>query len=265
MKAPALFVSHGSPMTALESGPYHEALAKFGASHPKPSGIVVVSGHWEEGPPLGVSSWARHELIYDFYGFPPELYQVTYPAPGDPQLAGEVAGLLANRSIPTNLRPDRGLDHGAWVPLRLMYPAADVPVVALSQPARRTPQQLFHLGEALQPLRSRGVMILGTGGVVHNLRMLRRAGGSGVDAWASEFDQWFKEKLDRRDWEALFSYRTEAPHAREAAPTTEHFDPLFLTLGAAGSDDELHHLYEGIEMGNMSLRTFSFEPAEPAA
>lgn len=248
-------------MTALESGPYHEALGKFGAAHPKPAGIVVVSGHWEQGPPLGVTAWRQHELIYDFYGFPPELYRLTYPAPGDPHLAREVERLLEKGSIPSKPQPNRGLDHGAWVPLRLLYPAADVPVVELSQPQVRSPRELFRIGEMLASLREQGVMILGTGGIVHNLRMLRRAENAPADQWAVEFDRWFKSKLETHDWEALFDYREEAPYAREAAPTTEHFDPLFVTLGAAGPDDRLDHIYEAIEMGNMSLRTFSLGAA----
>src|SRR4051812_39850498 len=137
MRAPALFVSHGSPMTALESGPYHEALSKFGAAHAKPAGIVIVSGHFEQGPPLAVTAWTRHKLIYDFYGFPPELYALDYPAPGDPDLALEVQRVLGEQSIACRLETDRGLDHGAWVPLRLLYPDPDVPVVELSQPKLR--------------------------------------------------------------------------------------------------------------------------------
>jgi 4,5-DOPA dioxygenase extradiol len=261
MRAPALFVSHGSPMTALESGPYHEALRNFGRTHAKPRAIVVVSGHWEQGPPLSVTAWRQHPLIYDFYGFPPELYQVTYPAPGDPAVAQEVSRLLGKHSIECKLQTNRGLDHGAWVPLRIMYPAADVPVVELSQPQVRTPRQLFKMGEMLAALRDQGIMIVGTGGVVHNLRMLRRMENTPPDSWAVEFDQWFKNRLESRDWEALFAYQQKAPFAREAAPTTEHFDPLFVTLGAAGKDDDLHHIYEAIEMGNMSLRTFAMEAA----
>lgn len=261
MLAPALFVSHGSPMTAVESGPYHDALREFGASHPKPRAIVAVSGHWEQGPPLGVTAWTGHDLIYDFYGFPPELYRLTYPVPGSPEIAREVVRLLGEHSIECRPQANRGLDHGVWVPLRLMYPAADVPVVQLSQPQVRTPRQLFRLGEMLAPLRDQGVMIMGTGGVVHNLRMLQGFEKTNPVDWAVEFDQWFKKRLEARDWEVLFSYREKAPYAREAAPTTEHFDPLFVALGAAGKGDELHHIYEAIHMGNMSLRTFSLEAA----
>ena len=261
MKAPALFVSHGSPMTALESGAYHEALGKFGAAHPKPRAVVVVSGHWEHGPPLDITAWRQHPLLYDFYGFPPELYELRYPAPGDPQLARQVVQLLGKHSISCNPQLNRGLDHGAWVPLRLLYPDASVPVVQLSQPQVRTPRQMFRMGEMLKPLRDEGVMILGTGGVVHNLRMLQRGRNAPPDDWAAEFDQWFKKRLENRDWDALFDYREKAPFARVAAPTSEHFDPLFVALGATGPVDTLHHIFEDIQMGNMSLRTFSMESA----
>jgi len=253
VRAPAVFISHGSPMTALDSGSYFRALRAFGERHPARAAIVV-SGHWEEGPPVRVASSPHPPMIYDFYGFPQELYQVGYPAPGDPELALEIAGLLAASGVDASLDPRRGFDHGVWTPLRMLFPSANVPVIPLSLPVERSPRSLHALGSILAPLRERGIWILGSGGIVHNLSLPRPAAPDApAEAWAAEFDGWIKRAIETRDIEALFAYRTAAPYARQAAPTTDHFDPLFVILGAAGAGPA-EWIYEGFQYAHMSLR-----------
>jgi len=172
MRSPALFVSHGSPMIAIEDDPWGRALGGFAARLPRPRAAVVVSGHFEEREPVRVTASAAPETIHDFYGFPDALYRIRYPAPGDPALARRVAALLGGAGFAAELDPSRGLDHGAWVPLRFLYPDATVPVVQVSQPAPRSPETMLALGAALAPLRDDGVALVGTGGVVHNLRRI---------------------------------------------------------------------------------------------
>ncbi|HEY6146483.1 MAG TPA: class III extradiol ring-cleavage dioxygenase, partial [Thermoanaerobaculia bacterium] len=234
MKAPALFFSHGAPTLAIEPGDYGRALERFGRGlTPRPRGIVVFSGHFEEPPPARATSAARPALIYDFGGFPDEMYRIEYPAPGDPRLAADVAGLLQKAGIPSALDPARGWDHGLWVPLRMAFPGADVPIVEVSQPAGASPRELLAIGAALAPLRERGVVIAGSGGIVHNLRRVKFGGdGAAVDGWAKEFDDWVAERLAAMDVESLARYRSDAPHAALAVPTAEHFNPLFVALGS---------------------------------
>lgn len=219
----------------------------------------MVSAHWEAPGPLRVNAAPRPELIYDFSGFPQELYRLDYPAPGSPVLAAEIVETLAAAGLHTALETARGWDHGVWVPLRLGFPEATLPVVELSLPVPRTPELLLAVGRALQPLRERGVLIFGSGGIVHNLGLLRWGGEDApVDDWARTFDEWVMGRVLAGDLEALASYRLRAPHADRAVPTSEHFDPLFVVLGAAaGARADL--IYEGIRYGNLSLRSFALE------
>lgn len=253
---PAAFVSHGSPMVAVESGAFQDALRNFGASL-KPSAILVVSAHWDSGATISITSGERNTLIYDFGGFPRDLYELKYDAPGSPALAREVASLLQPH-FQLVLDPHRGLDHGAWVPLRLMFPTAEIPVAELSIPTSLSPQTLFEIGRLLEPLRARGVLILGSGGIVHNLRTVDfRNQHSPAQSWAADFDRWFAETIAARDDEALFNYRS-VPNAPLAVPTPEHFVPVFVVLGAARNSDALAIIYEGFEYGTLSMRSFSF-------
>ncbi|MBI4892716.1 MAG: dioxygenase [Acidobacteria bacterium] len=257
MSEPAVFVSHGSPMAALEIGAYQDALAAFGQRN-RPQAVVVVSAHWETGREVKVASAERQHLIYDFGGFPRQLYEVQYPAVGAPAAAQRVAELLAAAGVRVELDAERGLDHGVWVPLSLMFPQVDVPVVALPVPMLMTPSELVRVGEALRPLREEGVMILGSGGIVHNLRRLnwnRRQ--APVEGWAAEFDTWFAEKLEAWDVPALARYAQDAPQAQWAVPTTEHFHPVFVTLGAAGERPQVEWIHQGFEYGTLSMRSFA--------
>ena len=253
------FVSHGSPMVALADDDYTRALRRFGAEAPRPRAVVCVSAHWQAPGPVRVSAAPRPSLIYDFFGFPPELYQLAYPAPGAPDLAAEVAARLADGGVPAVLDPARGLDHGVWVPLRLLYPEADVPVVAVSLPVPGAPADLLRAGAALEPLRDRDVLLLGSGGIVHNLGRLH-AEDAPVEAWARAFDDWVRARLDARDLEALVAYRRGAPHAALAAPTTEHFDPLFVVAGSTAGDDRVVDVYQGFRHGTLSMRSLAFQP-----
>lgn len=255
MPFPALFVSHGAPSAALEDDAYTRALGAWARGRPRPRAIVVVSAHGEAQGPPRVSSAAHPDLIFDFYGFPPPLYQLEYPAPGAPDLSREIAKALDAAGAEPVLDGVRGWDHGVWVPLLLLYPDADVPVIQLSLPVPRSPSSMLAMGAALAPFRDRGVLLLGTGGVVHNLRRL--GDGSGALPWAAAFDDWVAARLETLDVEALQSYATAAPHADLAVPTTEHLDPIFFVLGSRGPRDRAVGVYEGFRYGSLSLRSFA--------
>ena len=246
-------------MTALEKGSYAEALAQFGRSV-DPSAIAVISAHWQE-PGIRIAAAAHPELIYDFGGFPQELYEIKYDAPGSPTLAVEVAAQLKVAGFEAKLDERRGWDHGVWVPLRLMFPEARIPIVEISLPMRWAPQELFKVGKVLGGFRSKGVLVMGSGGIVHNLRLMNwREKDAPVDSWAREFQESVKEWVERRDFETLFQYEKAAPQAARAVPTPEHFAPLFPVLGAAGESAKLVPIFERVEHGNMSM--FSFQLAD---
>ena len=254
---PSMFVSHGSPMVVLETGPYQQALAAFG-KRTRPAAIVVISAHWGTTTEVEIASAERHHLIYDFGGFPPALYRLQYNVTGAPELAERIAQQLQPGRWQAHLNPARGLDHGVWVPLRLMYPGADIPTVEVSVPLSLSPEQLFSLGQCLAPLTGEGVLILGSGGIVHNLFLFR--GGpreQRPEPWAVEFDTWFKISLESGDIGGLLQYSQRAPHARLAVPTFEHFAPVFVTLGAAHRPATVEHIYEGFEYGHLSMRSFA--------
>ncbi len=254
--APAVFISHGSPMVALERGPFQDALAAFGRRvHSK--AIVAVSAHWGSSTSISISAAERYETIHDFGGFPPALYQLSYSPAGSPELAQRIASLFKSDGWP-EISTNRGLDHGVWIPLRLMYPEADIPVVQLSVPLDLTPQQLYDLGKTLQPLRAENIMIFGSGGIVHNLQLFR--GGpvdQPVEPWAKEFDDWFEAKLKAHKIDDLIRYQELAPHAELAVPTFEHFAPVFIVLGAASDSDKIESIFEGFQYGALSMRSFA--------
>jgi 4,5-DOPA dioxygenase extradiol len=259
-RAPALFVAHASPMLALEKEGQAAALRSFGRRFPGPTAIAVVSAHWEAPGPVRVTSHPRPPLIYDFGGFPRPLYELTYPAPGSPALAGEIVGLLSKAGIPAAEEPRRGWDHGVWIPISLLYPDADVPLVEISLPVPRDPGLVSRAGESLAPLRDRGVLVVGSGGIVHNLRFARLdRKDAPVDAWARDFDEWVRDRVARRDLGGLASYE-QAPGASRAVAESEHFDPLFFALGASRTDDDLVEVNRGFEYGNLSLSSYAFVP-----
>lgn len=251
---PALFISHGAPTIAIETDDFTRAVDAYGATLTGARAIAIVSAHWQAHD-VRVNAVAHPEMIYDFGGFPEALYRIRYEAPGDPTLAREIASLLGNAA----LEEERGWDHGLWVPLRIALPGANVPIVEIAQPASTTPEQLMNIGRALAPLRDRGVAIIGSGGIVHNLRALNRTGKNApVDDWARDFDTWVANQLADRDFATLSRYRELAPNAAMAVPTPEHFEPIFVTAGATRATDKLTTVYEGFHYGNLSMRTFAF-------
>ena len=255
---PAVFVSHGSPMMAIEKDPWGPALTAFAARLPKPRAVAVVSGHWEAPGPVRVTASPAPETMHDFAGFPEELSRIRYAARGDPGLAALIASLLGEAGFRAVTDPERGLDHGAWVPLGFLYPQADVPVVEISQPLRRKPEVALRMGAALSRLRDEGVLLLGTGGIVHNLARVGPGDDPGrVEGWASEFDAWIAGRLEAMDISGIASYRTAAPHARLAVPTPDHFDPIFVVLGSARSGERAETIHEGFRHGTLSMRSFA--------
>lgn len=256
-RSPVLFVSHGAPSVALEDNAYTRALSTWGATL-RPSAVVIVSAHWEQRQPARVTSAGQHQTLHDFSGFPAPLYQLRYPAPGHPALAAEIAGLLESAEVPALLDPSRPLDHGAWVPLRFLFPKADVPVVAVSLPWPREPRLIARIGEALCVLRDRGVVLVGSGGAVHNLSAIRFDDKDGpAQPWAKRFDAWIAARVAARDLESLLAWRKLAPDPDLAHPTTEHLDPIFFAAGAGGPSDRAETLHEGFQYGSVSMRTFA--------
>jgi 4,5-DOPA dioxygenase extradiol len=256
-RVPSLFLAHGSPMTVLDKD-FAGAVYKFTSRQRKLRAIVVVSAHWQVPGPLRVTSNPKPTLIYDFAGFPGWLYEIAYPGPGDRAAAQMVAVMLERAGMEARLDPDRGLDHGVWVPLSLAFPEATVPVIQVSLPLPSTPAMMLRMGQALAPLRSEHILLLATGGIVHNLARLQPDMDTPFpEPWAAQFDGWVREKVGALDAEALAGYAGLAPHAHAAAPTTEHFDPLLFTVGTALPGDVVYDIYDGFRYGTLSMRSFA--------
>ena len=258
MSMPALFISHGSPMLTLEpERPAHQFLKGAARHWPKPKAILAVSAHWETGAPE-VAATPQPATIHDFYGFPPALYAQQYPAPGAPALAQRVKSLLDAAGFPTRLDPERGLDHGAWSPLLLVYPQADIPVLQLSLQPHLGPAHHHALGRALAALREDNVLVMATGSMTHNLRMLDRRDSGPVAGWAQDFTDWMADRLIRRDDAALLDYRRQAPHAAMNHPTDEHLLPLYVALGAATPGVAAERLHASFAHGSLSMDSYLF-------
>ncbi|UGY90577.1 dioxygenase [Streptomyces gobiensis] len=233
-RMPVLYLSHGAPPLA-DDELWTGQLADWSARLPRPRAILIVSAHWESAPAtLGATTTVP--LVYDFHGFPERYFQVTYPAPGAPELAERIRGLLGAPGTPVHSAPERGLDHGAYVPLAEMYPDADIPVLQLSMPTL-VPERLLELGRRLAPLREEGVLVIGSGFFTHNLReLVWGAGPDEAPQWSREFDAWGRERLADGDLDALLDFEHKAPAGRIAHPRTEHFAPLFVALGAGEAE-----------------------------
>ena len=228
-RMPTLFLAHGAPML-LDDKAWVGQLADWARALPRPKAILMVSAHWEERP-LTIGAITKVPLVYDFFGFPDRFYKLQYASPGAPELAARVRALLGAAKIPVADEPARGLDHGAYIPLMCMYPAADIPVLQISMPSLE-PKALFAIGAAFEALRDEGVLIVGSGFLTHNMRSF----GLPTPSWASEFDSWTREVLARGDVDSLLDYRKKGPAVQMALPTHEHFVPVVLAAGAAGSD-----------------------------
>jgi 4,5-DOPA dioxygenase extradiol len=262
---PTLFLSHGSPMFAVEAGLASRAWTALGRSLPRPRAVLIASAHWETSVPM-LTGNPRPETIHDFGGFPEALYRERYPAPGAPDLAAEAVALLKEAEITAGIDGCRGLDHGAWVPLKWMYPQHDIPVVQLSvQPELGTAHHL-RLGRALSPLASRDVLIIGSGHTTHNLRdwMANRQRDEPL-RYVESFAKWLKQQLETHDADAVVAYRDRAPDAARAHPTEEHFLPLLVAWGAAGTDARAERLLSAIDGGALALDSYRFQQAAAMA
>jgi 4,5-DOPA dioxygenase extradiol len=260
-RMPVVFFGHGSPMNALEGNRYAEAWGEVGRRLPRPRAILCVSAHWTTRG-TGVTAVERPRTIHDFYGFPPELYALQYPAPGDPRLAARVRELLA----PLEVHADRewGLDHGSWAVLRFAYPQADVPVVQLSLDLSRPASHHYELGRRLAPLRNEGVLLAASGDVVHNLRVMNRAPGMPAFDWAARFNARVRDCLERGAHAPLVAWEEEGDDARMSVPTPEHYLPLLYCLGALAPGEPVWIPVDGIELGSVSMLCAVFGAAAPA-
>ena len=257
-RQPSIFVSHGSPTLPLEHSPAVDFLRGLGTALGRPEAILVASAHWDTDRPA-VSGAKQPETIHDFYGFPPELYRLRYPAPGAPQVAQRAAGLLKSQGLPADIDPGRGLDHGAWTSLYHMYPEADIPVAQISIQSDLGPAHHVRLGEALKPLRDEGVLIMASGGATHNLRELSYQRGNPVpQPWVVEFNEWLADAILSGRREDLVDYRSRAPHAVRNHPTDEHLIPLFVALGA-GIGAAAKRLHSSISSGVISMDAYRFD------
>ncbi len=274
MDLPSLFVSHGSPMIALEPGAAGAFMQRLGpaidAAFGRPRAVLAVSAHTAARQPFLLAA-ARHETVHDFGGFPPALYALRYDAPGAPTLAVDVEAKLAAAGIAAPRIDEGGLDHGIWTVLRYLYPQADVPVLPLALVPDMPPAQLFALGEALAALRAEGVLVLGTGSITHNLRLAFAARpprtdvrhdadttASGEIPESRAFRSWFAERSAALDWDALFDYRRRAPHAALMHPTDEHLLPWYVAAGAGGRSAAPLRLYEGVSLSSLGMDSYAF-------
>ena len=255
--APSIFVSHGPPTMVVDDLPACEFLRDLGRTLERPAAVLCVSAHWDTSTPR-LGSAARPETIHDFYGFPAELYRLGYAAPGAPEVAARALALLRDAGIDGGLDPARGLDHGIWEPLMLMYPDADVPVVPLSIQSRAGAPAHLALGQALAPLRRDGVLLLASGTAVHNLAQFRQDSDQVAD-WARRFDDWLADRLRAGAVDEVVAYRPRAPDAAMAHPSEDHFLPLLVALGAGGAGARGRALHRGFAYGSLSMAAYAFE------
>jgi 4,5-DOPA dioxygenase extradiol len=252
-RMPILFVGHGSPMNAIEKNDYTEALTKIGKNIPKPRAILVVSAHWlTEG--TWVTEMNRPKTIHDFHGFPQALFDIQYPAPGCPEIAKRILDVSSPK-----IQGDQGtwgLDHGTWSVLRHMYPDATIPVLQLSLNISEKPEYHENLGKQLAQLRENGVLIIGSGNLVHNLRQIRWESNAKPFDWAIEYDEWIKARLLARDFSAVLNDFHSTTAGKLSIPTLDHYYPLHYTLGAATEKDELKFEYSKIQNGSISMLSF---------
>lgn len=262
---PSMFVPHGSPTFVVESGIAAARLANAAGRLPRPpQAIVVVSAHWDTPQPM-VGAAELPETIHDFWGFPDKLYELRYPARGGPALAEAIVAGLGAAGFPAAI-DHRGLDHGAWIPLKLMFPAADIPVVPLSIQSRLGPEHHYRLGQALAPLLGDDVLLLASGNLTHNLRDVQfaRIGSGSTPRYVREFADWTWQRIEAGDTAALFDYRRQAPGAERAHPTDDHLLPLFVALGAAGAGARPERLHSGIDYHVLAMDAYAFHPGTGA-
>ncbi|HWM48972.1 MAG TPA: class III extradiol ring-cleavage dioxygenase [Xanthobacteraceae bacterium] len=259
MRTPTLFISHGSPMLAIEPSPAREFLIDYGRQLARPRAIVIASAHFGTSRPAVVGD-AKPGMIYDFGGFPDALREIVYPAPGDPVVAMKVAGLLEAAGFAPAVVAQRGFDHGAWVPLSLMFPDADVPVVQLALQPRLGPAHHVALGRAIASLKTEDILVIGSGSASHNLQAfwLSRGDDGAPPEWVQQFDGWVRERVQAGDVDALVAYRDRAPFARDNHPSEEHFLPLHVAIGAAGEGARGELIHSSHANGVLSMDAYVF-------
>ncbi|MBC7283118.1 class III extradiol ring-cleavage dioxygenase [Hoeflea sp.] len=267
---PALFISHGSPDTVIADTQAAAWLRKLAADLQRPRAIVVASAHFEVTGGVMVSSAPNPETIHDFGGFAPELYAMQYPAPGDPELARRIVRDLLAAGFNSRTSESRGFDHGVWVPLKLIYPDADIPVVSVSVDPSKGPEYHVRLGQALAGLGAEGILVIGSGSFTHNLGEAFKALRSGqrqlaVPAWVQEFTDWMKARLAANDVEALINYRQSAPFAAKNHPTDEHLLPLYVAMGASGEAGTATLVHDSAEFGVLAMTMWRFDHARATA
>ena len=263
-RLPTLFLSHGSPMHALDPGASGNAWAALARELPRPRAVLIASAHWDSAVPM-LTGAQRLDTIHDFGGFPAPLYALRYDAPGAPDVAQRASALLKDAGMAAGIDGLRGIDHGAWVPLRWMYPDVDVPVVQVSVQTARGTAHHWHLGQALAPLADEGVLIIGSGHVTHNLRdwMAARQRPAPMP-YAEQFSEWLAERIASGDHDALIDYRSLEPDGARAHPTEEHFVPLLVAWGAAATGARAERFHRGIEGGALSMDAYAFWPRDGA-
>jgi 4,5-DOPA dioxygenase extradiol len=254
-RLPVLFIGHGNPMNALAKNPFTQKLNELGKKIPTPRAILCISAHW-----MTEGTWITHmskpKTIHDFYGFPKELSEVQYPAPGSPEISELIASRISSPKI--NLDDEMwGLDHGTWSVLKHMYPKAEIPIMQLSLHMEKPSDYHFQLGEKLKTLRDEGVLIVGSGNIVHNLSLLSWLENSPPHDWAVEFDEWVKDKIQKRDFTTLIKDAKKTENGKRSIPTPEHWYPLLYVLGASDEKDTLQFQYEKIDNASISMRTFT--------
>ncbi|UPT78598.1 4,5-DOPA dioxygenase extradiol [Sulfurovum sp. XGS-02] len=249
-RAPAFFVGHGNPMNAIENNAFTRSLRNLGKEIQRPKAVLVISAHWTV-PYTAISLHQRDTLLYDMYGFPDALYQITYPAPNADFLVSDLQKLLPDLHV-----EERDLDHGVWSVLVHLFPDADIPVMQLSINTTFSMQEHFKLGRTIRRLREHGVMIIGSGNVTHNLRDMRALADAPVVPWAKEFDDFVKHAIIQKEYDALIHFEERQRYAKHAHPTTEHYIPLLYIAGSAYEDDKSRSTYEKIEHGTLSMRNW---------
>lgn len=251
---PALFIGHGSPMNAIEDNEFSREWKLVASQIPRPEVIVCISAHWQTNGTF-ITAMDEPRTIHDFYGFPEELYQQQYPAPGDPVFAEEILLHFENHLI----KPDYawGIDHGCWSVLMHLFPDADIPVLQLSLDLKKNPEDHFQLAQQLQWLRKRKVLVVGSGNIVHNLRLIDWQNVN--HPWAEEFDQLVKTKIDKRDFDALVNYNSLGDNYQKAIPTDEHYLPLLYILAMVNDNSKIKYFCEKVSLGSLSMRGLIIE------